>query len=119
MELTQSIETMLEEIRRYQGNFGDPIVDCVEFNPIEVLQTGEDNHTIGAGIALLVNFANHVDNATYQDAMTGEAAKAIQQAIDGDFFIKQPTLFSALKSTLMSEKAFNRGLSDVYVQYVQ
>lgn len=119
MGITQSIETMLEEIRSYSGNFGDPIVYCIEFDPIKVLASREQNHTIGAGIALLVNFASHIDNATYLDALSGEPAKAIQQAINNSYCAQQPVLFNALTSALVSEEAFNQSLNKVYSEYVQ
>ncbi|WKD48214.1 hypothetical protein [Microbulbifer spongiae] len=119
MEITQSIETMLEEIRNYSGNFGDPIVDCIDFNPIEVLASGDTSYTIGAGIALLVKFASHIDNATYQDALSGGSAKAIQQAINNNYCVQQPVLFNALTSALVSGKTFNQALNKVYSEYVQ
>ena len=119
MNITKSIDAMLEEIRNYSGNFGDPIVDLIDFNPLEILASGNPESSVGAGIALLVNFSNHVDNATYQDAKLGKAALEIQSAITSGYCSGKVTLFNAFKSALVSETAYNQALKEVYFEYVQ
>ena len=119
MDISQSIENLLAEIRIYHGSFGDPVVDLVDFNPLDILATGQDRYSIGAGIALLVNFSSHIDNACYDDAISGSAAHEIEEAINKGYCSMHAELLAAFKSALHSEKSYKTALSKVYVAYVQ
>lgn len=118
MSVEESIKNMLAEIRLYGGNFGDPIVEHIDFSPLEVLRTLNAKVSLGAGIALLVEFSNHIDNATYSDALKGVAAKNISSAIAGSLCQEHPLIVRALIAALESEDAFKTALIPVYAELV-
>ena len=108
---------MFDEINNYQGSFGDPIIDAIDFSPIDVLELGKPGFVKGAGIALLVNFANHIDNSTYKDALTGQSFRDIQLAIKSNYCSEYPLIFKAF--TFATEEEFYKGIKNVYIEYVQ
>jgi hypothetical protein len=110
---------MFEEIQNHSGNFGDPVVEHIDFSPLEVLRSGDSQFAIGAGIALLVEFQNHADNATYEDALEGKSAKNIQTALSEKLCMDYPVIDRALNAALQSEVSFNDALSEVYIAYVK
>lgn len=118
MSVEESIKSMLQEIRRFGGNFGDPIVDCVDFNPLNVLRTLDTKLSLGAGIALLVEFSSHIDNATYPDALKGAAAKSMRSAIAESLCQNHPLIVRALVAAFESEGAFKEALIPVYAELV-
>ena len=118
MSVEDSIKNMLEEIRRYRGNFGDPIVEHVDFNPLDVLRTLNTKISLGAGIALLVEFSSHIDNATYSDALKGAAAQRIRSAIAESLCKEHPLIVRAFTAALESEGAFKKALIPVYAELV-
>ncbi len=114
-----SIDRMLQEIRNYEGNFGDPIVDHIGFTPLELINSNDAQLAIGGGIALLVDFCSHMDNSTYQDALASKAADNIRVALSGQALQRYPALFYAGQAALDSEMAFNSALERVYREYVE
>jgi hypothetical protein len=118
MNERNSIERMLEEIRNYGGNFGDPVVEHIDFEPLELINSGDAQLAIGAGIALLVEFCSHIDNSTYQDALSGKAADNIREALSEQSLQRYPEIFHAGQAALNSEMAFNSALERVYREYV-
>jgi hypothetical protein len=119
MSERDSIEKMLREIRLYRGNFGDPAIDCVDFDPIDLLRLGDRELALGAGIALLVEFCSHIDNATYKDALLGMAAANIRSALAESLCQEYPRLQSALNAALRSESDLNLALREIYVEYLE
>ena len=118
MNIDASISCMFEKLSKYPGNFGDPIVEAVDFDPIEVLTTNNRNLEVGAGIALLVNFCNDIDNSTYKSAIKGVSFKQIQEAIDRDFCSRHKPIIRAFHASSQSEDMFYKALSRVYSSYV-
>jgi len=119
MNERDSIERMFSEIRSYGGNFGDPIVDLVDFNPIDVLKDEVESFQIGAGVGLLVNFASHIDNATYEDASQSIAAEELKVAIHEKYCKQYTSVYFAFCAAFESEVEFNVALSEVYRNHVQ
>jgi hypothetical protein len=118
MNERSSMERMLQEIRNYSGNFGDPVVDHIDFAPLELINSGDAQLAIGAGVALLVQFCSHIDNSTYQDALSGKAADNIREALSEQTLQRYPEIFYAGQAALKSELAFNNALEKVYREYV-
>jgi len=118
MKERSSIERMLGEIRNYGGNFGDPIVDLIDFAPLELIRSDDAQLAIGSGIALLVEFCSHIDSSTYRDALAGKAADNIREALSKPHLQKYPEIFCAGLAALDSEEAFKSALEKVYREYV-
>lgn len=59
-----------------------------------------------------------MDNATYEDAVLGEAALGIREAIENKYSKNYPSIFSAFKSAFESEANFNNSTGEVYKDYV-
>ena len=118
MNFKTSIETIFTEIRNYNGNFGDPIVECINFNALELLASRNTSYDLGAGVGLLVNFSSHIDNATYEDAMHGQAASEIKTAIAKAYCGSYPALQRAFEAALESESKFRLALNVVYKEYI-
>jgi hypothetical protein len=119
MNIEASINDMYSEILEYSGNFGDPIVDNVTFNPIAVLKEYPSREIeIGAGIGLLVEFTSSIDNSTYENALKGKNGKNIKLALHHEFCKDIPEIYSAFKLAGDSEEAFLHSLADVYFKHV-
>lgn len=119
MTIRRSIQKMFNEIRNYSGNFGDPIVEHIDFSPLEVLRSADHELAIGAGIALLVEFQNHSDNATYEDALEGKEADNIRTALSENLCLGYPSIELALNAALLSEESFKEALVKVYRDYIK
>jgi len=120
MSIEASIKAMYSEILDYSGNFGDPIVSCITFDPIKVLEEHPLREIqIGAGIALLVEFTSAIDNSTYESALKGSTAKNINTALENEYCKNIPEVYSAFKLSAKSEKDFLHSLVTVYFKYVQ
>ena len=111
---------MLGEIRLYGGNFGDPIVDTVDFDATKILESkpSEEKVLIGAGIALLVEFCSGIDNSTYEAALGTKEHRALSSAQANGWFVDHPVIEKALRAASISEEEFLSSLKDVYVTYV-
>ena len=109
---------MFDKLSEYPGNFGDPIAEAVDFDPIEVLKTNNEDFEVGAGIALLVNFCNDIDNSTFESAIRGVSFKQIQEAIDRGFCSRHKPIIRAFHASSQSEDVFYNALSSVYSRYV-
>ena len=118
MNINTSIDNIFTEIVNYNGNFGDPIAEHIDFDPLEVLQNGTSEYQVGAGIGLLVNFVSHIDNSTYEGALKREAALKIRSAIKQGLCSDHNTLFKAFSSALTSEASLYESLNKVYSEYV-
>ncbi|MCB9983173.1 MAG: hypothetical protein H6861_05820 [Rhodospirillales bacterium] len=115
----EKINRMYEEIKVYQGDFGDPIAPFVTFNPIEIIESDQpENIKIGAVIGLLVNFTNEIDNSTFKDALKNENAKNIQKLLDNEAFANFPSIQDCLVSSQVSEDTFYKNLQTLYKNYV-
>jgi len=120
MEILTSINKIFEEINNYSGNFGDPIVEHVDFNPLDYVGFQESGEVrLGAAIALLVNFSSEVDNSTFSNAQNGKVSQDIAFVIEGGFYKDAPEIHSALKSSRKSEKEFYDNLKNIYHIYVK
>ncbi|MCB1755616.1 MAG: hypothetical protein KDJ38_08840 [Gammaproteobacteria bacterium] len=118
MNERSSIEIMLQEIRNYGGDFGDSIVDYIDFDPLQVDISDDAQLAIGAGIALLVEFCSHIDNSTYLDALAGKGADNNRSALSKCTLQRFPSIIDAMKAALESESVFNNALKKVYRDYV-
>lgn len=120
MTIARSIDRMLQEIRLYNGNFGDPIVDLVDFDPIEVLEGAPERNEIvvGAGIALLVEFCSAIDNSDYASVLGTKEHRALSQALSNGWFAHLPHIEQAMRSAFVSEPEFLSALLDVYAAHV-
>lgn len=120
MDIQQSIQRMFEEIRSYRGNFGDPIVDIIDFDPTKILQSNpkQEEILIGTGIALLVEFSSCIDNSDYQTAVDSKEFRALQNALINRWFANFPIIETAFKCATSSESEFNSSLQEIYRKYV-
>ncbi len=119
MTTADSIAKIFEEIRSYSGNFGDPIVALIDFNPIEVLRSGDKRLELGAGVALLVEFQNHIDNANYVTALKGVEIRDIQKALVAEFCREYPLITKAFIAASVSEEHWHEALIQVYCEHIK
>ncbi len=120
MEVIKSIQNIYCEINNYSGNFGDPIVEFVNFNPLDYV----DRHfpaeiRIGAAIGLIVNFCSHADNTTFSDAQKGSFSDAILLVITKNWYQDLPEINRALKATQNTEKELKHELKNIYNLYIK
>lgn len=118
MKYEASFKEIVSEIINYNGNFGDPIIDHINFDPLELLKNGDKRIELGAGIGLLVNFTSHVDNATFSDALAGKSANDLRQALDSNYCVNYPFLVEAFEMALRSEIDLHQGLKKLYEEYL-
>ena len=120
MEIMQSIRNMYEEIITYSGNFGDPIVNSVDFMPLDYIdQRFSIEIRIGAAIGLIVNFCSHADNATFAEAQKGKASSDIVFALSKNAYRESPEITKALQATQNTENELKESLVNVYNLYVK
>ena len=119
MNIKDSIENIYREISLYSGNFGDPIVDLIDFNPIEIFRSNNDVLNPGVGIALLVLHVSNIDNSTFEDAQKHGVAQDIKEVLDQGYCRKFTKLEVAFSKALQSEILMNEALEEVYRIYVQ
>lgn len=113
------INKLFSEIIKYNGNFGDPVVDFVDFDPIEMLESKRNGIELLAGVGLLVNFSSHIDNTTYEDALQGKGAKDIKISIAQGYCSKYPEIFLAFNCVFVSELKYQNQLEVVYNKYIK
>jgi len=118
--LLDSIQRMYEEIIAYDGDFGDPIAEFVDFQPLAALQ-GESERTIrlGAAIGLLVNFAVTVDNSDFRAALKTNAYREIERSLEQGLLTEFPLVAEAAKRASESEFTFGKALRSVYLTYIR
>jgi hypothetical protein len=120
MKLLQSIQRMLEEIVTYNGNFGDPVVQFVDFEPLVVLKE-ETNPFLrfGAAIGLLVNFEAAIDNSDLESAIQRKEYYELKVALDKELLSEFPLIAEAAKRAGEGEQVFATSLAAVYTGYIK
>ena len=112
---------MYRGISAYDGNFGDPITEFVDFDPLAVLMERHVEESVrqGAAIGLLVNFSVAIDNSDYVSALTAKEHKEIEIALEKGLLKEFPPIEAAAARSRDGENAFSESLRSVYLAYVK
>lgn len=118
MTLRSSIRRMYQEIVSYGGNFGDPIAEFVDFDPLPIVRdSGEDQWVrCGAAVALLVNFCSSLDNTAFDVAKGSREYRQLRLALEQGLLADFLPIQVAVTSISGGELAFYSSLADVYAQ---
>lgn len=115
MTVRSDIQSMYSGIVEGLGDFGDGI-ETGSIRPYEMLTDrclGDDERN-GVGVALLCYIMTAIDNATYEDALSGPDGRRVRLLLRDNSFETMPWLTRALHAFLESEDAFVSNLSEVY-----
>lgn len=120
MEIMKSIRKMYSEIKNYSGNFGDPIVEYVDFSPLDYIDIKFPTEVrVGAAVGLIVEFCSHADNATFSDAQKGKYSSSIVFVLSQNCYKDFPEISKALESTQTTEEKLNESLASIYKLYIK
>jgi len=112
---------MYEEIAAYDGDFGDPIAEYVDFEPLLVLLGDEADQFVrcGASIALLVNYVVALDNCGPHAALHSREYRDLDAALNRGLLAEFPAIEAAARLARDGDAPFFVSLQAVYVNYIE
>lgn len=120
MKLDLQINKMYQEIVSYSGNFGDPIIDTINYDPFKVIDDPNlsDFQKEGVFIAILSWAMTVIDSSGHTDALKGDVAGKVKAVLHNHERSMPQTIQKAFKAFFVSEEVLVEAFGDIYKQVV-